>query len=280
VPTDQELREFTSSSPGGCLRLDGIGKTAAMVADHAGAVPDLPPRVRACLFDLDGVLTRTATVHEAAWREMFDEFLSARSAPSSRPFGHEDYERFLDGMPRDDGIRSFLASRSITVPEGEAGDSAGAPTVQGLGRRKNELFLRGVAVSGVEVFPDSIEFVRVARAAGLRTAVVSSSANAAQIMEAAGIAGLFDARIDGRTIEERHLAGKPAPDTFQAGAAAVGVEAGAAAVFEDALAGVEAGRAGGFGWVVGVDRVGHRQALLEHGADVVVDDLGELVRAP
>jgi beta-phosphoglucomutase family hydrolase len=236
--------------------------------------------VLACLFDLDGVLTRTATAHEAAWREMFDEFLTGRSGPSSGPFGHDDYERYLDGMPRDDGIRSFLASRSITVPEGDAGDPAGAPTVQGLGRRKNELFLRRVAVSGVEVFPDSIEFVRVARAAGLRTAVVSSSANAAEIMDAAGIANLFDARIDGRTIEERHLAGKPAPDTFLAGAAAVAVEPAAAAVFEDALAGVEAGRAGDFGWVVGVDRVGHRDALLEHGADVVVDDLGQLVRVP
>jgi beta-phosphoglucomutase family hydrolase len=241
-------------------------------------LPDLPGSVLACLFDLDGVLTRTATAHEAAWREMFDEFLTARSGSSFRPFGADDYERYLDGKARDDGTRSFLASRSIVVPEGDADDPAGAPTVQGLGRRKNELFLRAVADSGVEVFPDSIEFVRVARAAGLRTAVVSSSANAAQIMEAAGITELFDARIDGLTASKCHLAGKPAPDMFLAGAAAVGVEPRVAAVFEDALAGVEAGRAGGFGRVVGVDRVGHREALLAHGADIVVDDLGELVR--
>jgi beta-phosphoglucomutase family hydrolase len=249
-----------------------------MAARGERPLPDLPGWILACLFDLDGVLTRTTTAHEAAWREMFDEFLTARSGSSSRPFSPGDYERYLDGKPRDDGTRSFLASRAIVVPEGNADDPAGAPTVQGLGRRKNELFLRAVADTGVEAFRGSIEFVRVARSAGLRTAVVSSSANAAPIMEAAGIADLFDARIDGVTASTCHLAGKPAPDMFLAGATAVGVEPRAAAVFEDALAGVEAGRAGGFGWVVGVDRVGHREALLAHGADIAVDDLGELVR--
>jgi len=251
-----------------------------MVARAEAAVPDLPQSVVACLFDLDGVLTRTATAHEAAWRAMFDEFLAEQAGPSARAFGHEDYERYLDGKPRDDGTRSFLASRAITLPDGDADDPAGAPTVHGLGRRKNDLFLDEVATAGVEVFAGSIEFVRVARSAGFRTAVVSSSANAAQILRAAGITDLFDARIDGEVARERELAGKPAPDTFLAGAAAVGAAPHEAAVFEDALAGVEAGRAGSFGWVVGVDRVGHRDALLEHGADVVVDDLSELLRAP
>ena len=188
-----------------------------------------------------------------------------------------DYDRYVDGRPRFEGTRSFLASRGITLPVGAPGDPPGTATLHGLGNRKNELVLRLLTTEGVEVFDGSVRYAREVRAAGLRTAVVSSSANTAEVLTAAGIADLFDARIDGVVARERGLAGKPAPDTFLAGAAAVGVAPGEAAVFEDALAGVAAGRAGGFGLVVGVDRVGHADALRADGADVVVGDLDELL---
>ncbi|TNY37670.1 beta-phosphoglucomutase family hydrolase [Thermomonospora catenispora] len=239
--------------------------------------------MRACLFDLDGVLTDTAAVHAAAWKRMFDEFLRERAAREGGPFvpfdPATDYPRYVDGKRRADGTRAFLASRGIRLPEGSPDDPPGALTVRGLGARKNDLVLRLLEERGVTVFPDAVAFVRAIRGRGLRTAVVSSSANTAQVLRVAGLTGLFDARVDGVTAQERNLPGKPAPDMFWEGARALNVEPGRAAVFEDALAGVAAGRAGGFALVVGVDRVGggHGEALREHGADIVVDDLGELL---
>jgi beta-phosphoglucomutase family hydrolase len=241
----------------------------------------LPHDVRACLFDLDGVLTRTAAVHAAAWKEMFDEFLRERAARTGEGFTPfdpvDDYGKYVDGKRREDGTRSFLAARGITLPEGTADDPPDAVTVRGLGDRKNELVLRLLAERGIEVFDGSVEYVRAVRDAGLRTAVVSSSANTAQVLEAAGIAELFEARIDGLVAQERGLPGKPAPDMFLAGAEALGVPPEQAAVFEDALAGVAAGHAGGFAVVVGVDRADRAGRLREHGADIVVADLAELL---
>jgi beta-phosphoglucomutase family hydrolase len=236
----------------------------------------LPRGVRACLFDLDGVLTRTATVHAAAWKEMFDGFLRLREGEGYTPFGQTDYDEYVDGRPRADGVRTFLASRGITLPEGTDGDPPGEETVHGLGNRKNALLLEKIRQDGVEVYPGSVRYLKAVRDAGLRTAVVSSSANCRQIIASVGIESFFDVRIDGVVAAERRLPGKPAPDTFLAAAADLGVEAAASAVFEDALAGMDAGRAGRFGYVVGVDRVGQSDALREHGADTVVSDLADL----
>jgi beta-phosphoglucomutase family hydrolase len=240
----------------------------------------LPDAIRACLFDLDGVLTQTAKVHAAAWKEMFDAFLDARSASTGEPFvpfdAKHDYDRYVDGLPRYDGVRAFLGSRGIELPEGAPDDPPGAETVSGLGNRKNEIVLDLIRRQGVEVYPGSVTYVKAAREAGLPCAVVSSSANCRDVLEAAGIADLFDEVVDGIVLVREHLKGKPAPDTFLFAARALDVDAEQAAVFEDALAGVAAGRAGGFGFVVGVDRVGQADALREHGADVVVGDLAEL----
>ncbi|HEY8524130.1 MAG TPA: beta-phosphoglucomutase family hydrolase [Acidimicrobiales bacterium] len=243
----------------------------------------LPPEVTACLFDLDGVLTRTATLHAKAWKEMFDAFLEARARQTGEPFvpfASEDYDRYVDGRPRLAGTRSFLESRGIELPEGDPSDPPDALTVHGLSNRKNQRVLELLAEGEIETYEGSIEYVRRARQAGLRTAVVSSSANTAQVLASVGIADLFEARIDGVVAAERGLTGKPAPDTFLAGAEALGVTPDQAAVFEDALAGVEAGRAGKFALVVGVDRVGQADALKEHGADIVVKDLSELLEEP
>ena len=241
----------------------------------------LPDPVAACLFDLDGVLTQTARLHAAAWKEMFDGYLRNRSERTGEPFVPfrvpADYDDYVDGRPRADGTRTFLASRGISLPEGSPDDPPDARTVNGLSNRKNEIVLRRIHEDGVEAYPGSLDYVRRAKDAGLRCAVVSSSANTGEVLCAAGIEDLFDARIDGVVAAEQHLRGKPAPDTFLSGARALGVEPGVAAVFEDALAGVEAGRAGGFGWVVGVDRVGQADSLRAHGADTVVGDLAELV---
>jgi beta-phosphoglucomutase family hydrolase len=238
----------------------------------------LPVAVRACLFDLDGVLTKTAVVHDAAWKDTFDAYLRARDGVGFRPFDADrDYAEYVDGKVRTDGVRAFLASRGITLPEGSPDDPPTAETVHGLGNRKNELLLRRIHDDGVEVYEGSVRYVRAVRAAGLRTAVVSSSANTADVLAVTGLAPLFDARIDGTVIRERGLRGKPEPDSFLAGAAALGVGPAESAVFEDAVAGVEAGRKGGFAHVVGVDRVGHAEALRAHGADVVVTDLAELL---
>jgi len=250
------------------------------MADSAPKL-DLPEAITALLFDLDGVLTKTAVVHDKAWKQTFDAFLEERAAARGEDFVPFDpdaeYNEYVDGKPRYDGVRSFLESRGIDLPEGDPGDPSGAETVCGLGNRKNELVLELIEKDGVEPYAGSVRFVEAARAAGLRRAVVSSSANCKDVLEAAGIADLFEARIDGLVAEERHLHGKPAPDTYLAGAAALGAEPAAACVFEDAVSGVEAGAAGHFGHVVGVDRVDHAAALREHGAVVVVDDLAALI---
>src|SRR5918996_3424067 len=250
----------------------------ARVVDAALGLPD---GVRACLFDLDGVLTQTAKVHAAAWKEMFDGYLRERAARTGEeyvPFDPvADYDRYVDGKPRYDGVRSFVAARGIELAEGKPGDPPDAETVFGLGDRKNEIVLRMIREGGVEAYEGSVRYLEAARDAGLHRAVVSSSTNARDVLVAAGIEGFFEARIDGVVAEREGLKGKPAPDTFLAGARALGVAPDRAAVFEDALAGVAAGRAGGFACVVGVDRVGQADALREHGASIVVSDLSELL---
>jgi beta-phosphoglucomutase family hydrolase len=232
----------------------------------------LPDGIQACLFDLDGVLTRTAEVHAAAWKEMFDAFLSARAAAGGEPFvpfdSHADYDEYVDGKPRGDGVRSFLASRGIELSDDEVVD---------LGSRKNELVLNLIHDRGVQPYEGSVRYVHAVRDAGLRRAVVSSSTNAHDVLAAAGISDLFEHVVDGHVAEREHLSGKPAPDTFLEGAQELGVEPAHAAVFEDALAGVAAGHAGAFGCVVGVDRAGQADELRKHGATVVVSDLAELL---
>jgi beta-phosphoglucomutase family hydrolase len=229
----------------------------------------LPDDIQADLFDLDGVLTQTAKVHAAAWKTMFDEFLRQRDGAGFVAFdAHHDYDRYVDGLPRPDGVRSFLKSRGI-----EADDA----TVKELGDRKNELVLKLIERDGVEAYEGSIRYLHAAKDAGRKLAVVSSSANAKDVLKAVGILELFDHIVDGHAVADGGLKGKPAPDTFLAAAEALGVQPAHAAVFEDALAGVEAGRAGRFGVVVGVDRVGQADALAHHGATVVVEDLAELL---
>ncbi len=244
----------------------------------------LPPIVRTCLFDLDGVLTKTAAIHAAAWKQMFDVFLRSRATRQRETFvpfdAVHDYDRYVDGKERNDGVRSFLTSREIALPDGDPDDAPDRDTIFGLGNRKNELVLELLRRGGVEPYVGSIRFVRAVRAAGLASAVVSSSTNCRDVLEAAGIAGLFDVRVDALAAAEQHLAGKPAPDMFLAAARLLGARPSTAAVFEDSLAGVEAGRAGRFALVVGVDRVGQADALRAHGADVVVADLAELLDAP
>ena len=241
----------------------------------------LPDNIDALLFDLDGVLTQTAKVHAEAWKLTFDEFLRRRAQDSGDKFvpfdKTSDYDDYVDGKPREDGVRSFLESRGVKLPEGEADDPPDAETIHGIGNNKNERVLKLIHKQGVEPYEGSVRYVRAAQRAGLKRAVVSSSTNCHDVLAAAKIDDLFDTVIDGVTAQREHLHGKPAPDTFLAGARALGVEPARAVVFEDALAGVAAGRAGNFGYVVGVDRVGQRDALKSHGADVVVDDLAELL---
>lgn len=229
-------------------------------------IPLLPRGILACLFDLDGVLTDTSRLHAAAWKATFDPFLAAHGQREFDVCG--DFERYVNGRMRADGVRSFLRSR---------GTDAAQALVEELADRKNEAVLALLRDNGVDPYPGSIRFLFAAREVRLRMAVVSSSVNAPAVLEAAGLAGVFDAIVDGATIEREGLAGKPAPDPFLAGARALHVPAASAAVFEDAPAGVEAGRAGHFGWVVGVDRGGRAVALREHGADTVVRDLGDLL---
>jgi beta-phosphoglucomutase family hydrolase len=234
----------------------------------------LPDGTRACLFDLDGVLTQTAKLHAAAWKQMFDAYLREQAATADQPVtplpfdAVHDYARYVDGKLRLDGARAFLASRGIQLPD---------ETVRALAERKDEILLEMLARQQVETYDGSVRYVHRARDAGLRTAVVSSSKHTAQVLASAGIGDLFDVRVDGVVAGQEHLAGKPAPDTYLAAARAVGVAPGQAVVFEDAVAGVEAGRAGHFGYVVGVDRVGQAAELRRHGADVVVTDLGDLL---
>ncbi|WIY01683.1 beta-phosphoglucomutase family hydrolase [Amycolatopsis mongoliensis] len=237
----------------------------------------LPETITACLFDLDGVLTDTAVIHSQAWKQTFDEFLRARDGDEYREFTDQDYATYVDGRPRADGVREFLRSRGIELPEGTPDDAPDAPTVNGVGNRKNELVLKIIDERGVNPYPGSIRYLDAVKAAGLRIAVVTSSANGAKVLDAGGLSKYVEARVDGLTIRERNLKGKPAPDSFLAGAAALGVEPAHAAVFEDAQSGVQAGKAGGFGYVVGVNRADQADQLRAHGADIVVDDLADLL---
>lgn len=240
----------------------------------------IPDGIDALLFDLDGVLTRTAAVHAAAWGEMFDAFLRTRDDAAGgafEPFTPADYAAHVDGRLRHDGVRTFLASRGISLPEGDPDDGPEVDTVHGLGNRKNRLLMEVLERDGVERYEGSVSFAEAARQAGYRTAVVSASRNCRALLQAAGIEELFEVRVDGEVAAERGLPGKPAPDTFVAAAEMLGTEPAHAAVIEDAIAGVEAGRAGAFGWVVGVDRVGQAKELEAAGADVVVRDLDELM---
>ena len=242
----------------------------------------MPPidrhRIDALLFDLDGVVTRTAVVHAAAWKRLFDEFLRRRASRRPwQPFDIErDYRTYVDGKPRRDGVRSFLQSRGLVLPEGTRDDGPEADTIRGLSERKNGYVLAHLAERGVEPYEAAVTVIREARARGFKTAVVSASENCAAVLAAADLAELFDVRVDGTDITRLGLRGKPAPDTFLEAARRLGVQPARAVVLEDAIAGVQAGRAGGFALVVGVDRVGHAEALRRNGADVVVTRLSEL----
>lgn len=235
-------------------------------------------RIDALLFDLDGVVTRTAVVHAAAWKRLFDDFLRRQALGQTwQPFDIEsDYRRYVDGKPRHDGVRSFLQSRGLILPEGTREDGPEAETVHGLAERKNGYVLAHLAEKGVQPYEAAVTVLREARARGFKTAVVSASENCAAVLAAASLAELFDVRVDGTDIARLALRGKPAPDTFLEAARRLGVEPARTVVLEDALAGVQAGRAGGFALVVGVDRVGHAEALRCNGADVVVTRLSEI----
>ena len=241
----------------------------------------LPDGVAACLFDMDGVVTQTATVHAAAWKQMFDEFLAEHAKATGTEFvpfdQHHEYDAYVDGKPRLDGTRAFLESRGIDLPEGSPDDPPGKQTLYGLSNRKNDLVLAKIAAGGVQVYDGTIRYIKAVREAKIATAIVSASANTKQVLESADIEDLFDVRIDGVIAKERGLRGKPAPDTFLAAAEALKVPAAHAVVFEDAQAGVAAGHAGHFALVVGVDRVGQARELKEHGADIVVQDVAELL---
>jgi len=243
----------------------------------------LPDGIIAGLFDLDGVLTSTARQHAIAWTRTFDDFLADRAKRSGQPYRAfdpaADYNSYVDGRARADGVRTFLASRGITLPDGAPDDPPDRQTVYGVGNRKNEVLLRLIREQGVSTYPGSVHYLTVARNAGLRRAVVTASANGAEVMRSAGLADLFEVRVDGIVAAQRSLRGKPAPDTFLAAAADLGVAPAQACVFEDSVAGVRAGRDGGFGFVVGVDRVGHADDLLRHGASTVVGDLSELLES-
>lgn len=288
---DQPVGAVAPSGP-----LDRLRRVTAAAPGYVADVPTepvtgerhrrlrVPARIRACLFDLDGVLVQTANIHAAAWKQLFDAFLREQSEREDRPFRAfevpRDYVAYVDGRLREDGVRFFLAARGFVLPEGEPSDPAAACSVHGLATRKNEIVLELIARQGIDVYDGSIRFVEAVRAAGLRCAVVSASRNTSTALAATGIAELFDVVVDGVVAERDGLAGKPQPDTFLAAAAALDVEPGGAAVLEDALVGVQAGRAGSFAWIVGVDRGAGGEALLRAGADVVVADLAELLEEP
>jgi len=244
--------------------------------------PGLPPTIAACLFDLDGVLTKTAVVHAAAWKAMFDAYLRQRAESTGeafQPFDEiADYDEYVDGKPREDGVRSFLTSRNMTLPEGAEDDPPEAATIHGLGNRKDQLFLHLIRTDGVEAYEGSVRYLHAARDAQLKLAVVTSSKNCTEVLRAARLEVMFDAQVDGNVALAKRLAGKPAPDTYLEAARMLSSTPSGSAVYEDALAGVAAGRAGRFGLVVGVDRVGQAAALREHGADVVVEDLADLMK--
>lgn len=233
----------------------------------------------AVLFDLDGVITRTARLHAGAWKQAFDEFLSQRqgSAPITRFDKDADYTNYVDGKPRYAGVQGFLDSRGIVVDPGDPSDPPGKATVWGIANRKNALFEQALREDHVEVYDGTLRWIRHLRGNGIKVAAVSSSRHCAAILDNAGIAGLFDVRVDGTTAARLGLRGKPAPDLFLKAAERLGVRPERAVVVEDALAGVEAGRAGGFGLVIGVDRGNGADALHQHGAGVVVSDLAEML---
>jgi alpha,alpha-trehalase len=243
-----------------------------------------PVQVRAAdydavIFDMDGVVTQTASVHSAAWKSLFDGYLKERAAKAGgelRPFTPEDYLRYVDGKPRYDGVRDFLASRDITLPRGTEDDPPEAETVCGLGNRKNVLFQKELHDHGVQVFQSTVALIRALRAAGLHTAIMSASKNASQVLQAGGVQDLFEVQVDGQVAKERHLPGKPDPAVFLEAARQLGVQPRRSVVVEDAVAGVKAGHAGGFGLVIGVDRGGNAEGLKQNGADVVVKDLDEV----
>jgi beta-phosphoglucomutase family hydrolase len=238
----------------------------------------------AVLFDLDGVLTSTAAIHASAWKRMFDDYLRELSLragdprePRYRPFEIDtDYKRYVDGKPRYEGVKSFLQSRAIELPFGDPADAPGDRTVCALGNRKDALVKKAIEDGEVEPFEGSVRWVKQLRDAGFRLGVVSSSKNCGPVLRAAKMESLFEVRVDGITLAEEHLAGKPAPDSFLRAAEMLGADPTRTVVVEDAISGVESGRAGGFGLVIGVDREGHAEELLRHGADTIVHDLGEL----
>jgi alpha,alpha-trehalase len=248
-------------------------------AAHIGSLD--PAAYKAVLSDLDGVITKTARVHAAAWKRLFDDYLAHVGAPTRstvKPFDlEEDYRLHLDGKPRHEGVRDFLTSRGLSLPLGDVRDSADLETLYGLGNKKDAYFETALRQTGVEVYPATVEFLHRAKRAQLKLAVVSSSHHCAEILEAVGLAPLFDVRIDGHDIDRLRLAGKPAPDAFLEAAKRLMVEPKRAIVIEDALAGVKAGHAGGFGFVIGVDRRNQADALREQGADLVVSDMSELL---
>ena len=241
-----------------------------------------PDGIEAVIFDMDGVITDTASVHAAAWKELFDSFLAERSRRTGEPFEafdlEADYRPYVDGKPRYDGVRDFLRSRGIELPEGDRSDSPGADTVCGLGNRKNQVFLQQLETEGARPFAPAVALVRALKADGAGVAVISASRNMNAVLDAAGLDALFDVRVDGVLAAELGLPGKPAPAVFEEAARRLGIAAAHTAVVEDAIAGVRAGRAGGFAIVVGVDRTRQAEALREAGADIVVRDLGELWR--
>jgi beta-phosphoglucomutase family hydrolase len=238
-------------------------------------------RYDAVLFDLDGVITDTASLHAACWKQMFDEYLRGRAAQAGedfRPFDIvRDYRLYVDGKPRSDGVRDFLGSRSILLPEGTPDDPPEAETVGGLGNRKNTLVNRAIEETGVEPYAGSVRLIHQLRLQGFKVAIVTSSRNCDTVLRAAKLEALFDVRVDGNTIHTQHLGGKPAPDMFLAAARLLGVDPARAVVVEDALSGVQAGSNGNFGLVIGVARKGNAEELRQHGAHVVVSDLAELL---
>ena len=235
----------------------------------------------AVLFDLDGVITATAKVHAKCWKKMFDEYLKKRSAEKSEPFHpfdiETDYRLYVDGKPRFNGVRDFLTSREIILPEGTHEDPSNAETVGGLGNRKNDLINEVIESDGVEAYEGTINLARQIRDAGIKIAVVTSSQNCDVVLKAVNIMDLFEVKVDGNVIHELHLSGKPAPDSFLEGAKRLGVQPARAVVVEDAISGVQAGRNGKFGLVIGVDRKGYADELKKNGADIVVKDLGEFL---
>jgi beta-phosphoglucomutase family hydrolase len=238
-------------------------------------------RYDAVLLDLDGVITDTASIHAACWKQMFDEYLQSRAlqrGEAFRPFEvTADYRLYVDGKPRFDGVRDFLASRDIHLPEGSLDDPSQAETVCGLGNRKNDLVNKIIEDGGVAPYAGSVKFLRQLRSQGFKIAIVTSSQNCTAVLKAVKLDHFFDVQVDGNTIHAQHLAGKPAPDTFLMAAKLLGVEPKRAVVIEDALSGVEAGSAGSFGLVIGVARKGNAEELRLHGAHLVVNDLAELV---